>query len=98
MAKAMISSSFPIFLLAFSLLIFSISVETRSTPFRGVVEAGLELQCNKVYGVKNGDTCFDLEQKFKITTPHFSFINPNLNCTDLFIGQWLCLDAVLILP
>ncbi|CAK9320984.1 unnamed protein product [Citrullus colocynthis] len=92
-------TSIATFLLVFSLLIFSISVETR-TSFRGVAEAeaGLELQCNKVYGVKNGDTCFDLAQKFKLSTEHFNFINPNLNCSSLFIGQWLCLNALLTIP
>ncbi|KGN49182.1 hypothetical protein Csa_004378 [Cucumis sativus] len=94
MAKATISIA--IFLLASSLLIFNISVKGRNL-FREVVveEASLELQCNKAYGVKSGDTCFAIAQAFKLTTDHFDFINPNLNCSALFVSQWLCVNAFL---
>ncbi|XP_031742455.1 lysM domain-containing protein ARB_00327-like [Cucumis sativus] len=89
MAKATISIA--IFLLASSLLIFNISVKGEVV----VEEASLELQCNKAYGVKSGDTCFAIAQAFKLTTDHFDFINPNLNCSALFVSQWLCVNAFL---
>ncbi|KAL6198067.1 hypothetical protein ACLB2K_027859 [Fragaria x ananassa] len=53
------------------------------------------LKCDSVYGVKSGDTCFEVAQTFNLTTSLFDTLNPNLNCTALFIGQWLCLDGKL---
>ncbi|KAF8011961.1 hypothetical protein BT93_I0171 [Corymbia citriodora subsp. variegata] len=49
------------------------------------------LVCEKVVGVKSGDTCFAIAQQFKLTIEDFRFINPNLNCKALFINQWLCI-------
>ncbi|ERN03527.1 hypothetical protein AMTRI_Chr02g218210 [Amborella trichopoda] len=46
--------------------------------------------CFSVYGVIQGDTCFAVTQQFNITQPCFEGLNPNLNCSALFIGQWLC--------
>ncbi|CAN6552952.1 unnamed protein product [Malus baccata var. baccata] len=53
------------------------------------------LKCDKTYGVKSGDTCFGVEQIFNLSTAVFESINPNLNCTRLFVGQWLCLNGSL---
>lgn len=53
------------------------------------------LKCDSVYGVKSGDTCFGVAQMFNLSTEFFDAINPNLNCTALFVGQWLCLDGKL---
>ncbi|KAL4585513.1 hypothetical protein LXL04_010134 [Taraxacum kok-saghyz] len=50
--------------------------------------------CTQVVGVNDGDTCFAIEQGFNITSDFFDSINPNLNCTALFIGQWLCVDGI----
>ncbi|PON70921.1 LysM domain containing protein [Parasponia andersonii] len=50
-------------------------------------------KCDSVYGVQSGDTCFGITQMFNLTTDFFSSINPNLNCTALFVGQWLCTDG-----
>ncbi|KAK6283690.1 hypothetical protein POUND7_002642 [Theobroma cacao] len=47
--------------------------------------------CDKVYGVASGDTCFGVTQMFNLTTAFFDSVNPNLNCTSLFVGQWLCI-------
>ncbi|KAF8011958.1 hypothetical protein BT93_I0168 [Corymbia citriodora subsp. variegata] len=49
------------------------------------------LVCNEVVAVKSGDTCFAIAQQFDLTVEAFRFINPNLNCKALFIGQWLCI-------
>ncbi|GJY80623.1 RNA-directed DNA polymerase, eukaryota, reverse transcriptase zinc-binding domain protein [Tanacetum coccineum] len=46
--------------------------------------------CTKVIGVKSGDTCFDITQKFKLSTRLFHGVNPNLNCNKLFVGEWIC--------
>ncbi|KDP26534.1 hypothetical protein JCGZ_17692 [Jatropha curcas] len=50
-------------------------------------------ECDSVYGVNSGDTCFAVTQIFNLTTEFFDSINPNLNCTSLFVGQWLCVDG-----
>lgn len=53
------------------------------------------IDCNSVYPVQDGDTCFAVTQMFKLTTDFFTSINPNLNCDALFVGQWLCVDGTL---
>lgn len=52
------------------------------------------LICNQVYGVKEHETCFALAQAFKMPLKQFLRFNPNINCGNLFIGQWVCLAAV----
>ncbi|PIA34386.1 hypothetical protein AQUCO_03800180v1 [Aquilegia coerulea] len=52
--------------------------------------------CSKVLGVQNGDTCFDIAQSLNLTAKVFNSINPGINCTDLFIGQWICISGVVI--
>ncbi|OAY81367.1 hypothetical protein ACMD2_16479 [Ananas comosus] len=54
------------------------------------------LSCNAVYGVRSGDTCFAIAQQFNLTIGSFSDINPNLDCDKLFVGQWLCINGVLV--
>nr|GEU98118.1 hypothetical protein [Tanacetum cinerariifolium] len=56
---------------------------TRTTPV-----------CNSVISVQSGDTCFDIAQKFKLSSGLFDFINPNLNCKKLFVGEWICVDGI----
>ncbi|PQQ05751.1 hypothetical protein Pyn_28323 [Prunus yedoensis var. nudiflora] len=53
------------------------------------------LKCESVYGVKSGDTCFEIAETFNVPTEFFDSINPNLNCTALFVGQWVCLNGTL---
>ncbi|XWS27967.1 hypothetical protein CRYUN_Cryun25bG0025700 [Craigia yunnanensis] len=47
-------------------------------------------ECNGVYGVVSGDTCFAVRKNFNLTTTFFESVNPNLECDSLFVGQWLC--------
>ncbi|OWM91316.1 hypothetical protein CDL15_Pgr000261 [Punica granatum] len=47
-------------------------------------------QCDTVYGVKPGDTCFSITEASKLTESFFLGINPNINCDKIFVGQWLC--------
>ncbi|THF94201.1 hypothetical protein TEA_029971 [Camellia sinensis var. sinensis] len=47
--------------------------------------------CDTVYGVEIGDTCFSVTQQFNLTTEFFTEINPNLVCDKVFVGQWLCI-------
>ncbi|KAF5804248.1 putative LysM domain-containing protein [Helianthus annuus] len=50
--------------------------------------------CASVIGVKSGDTCFDIAKKFKLSSTLFNFINPNLNCDKLFVGEWICIKGI----
>ncbi|WCJ44495.1 hypothetical protein M5689_025159 [Euphorbia peplus] len=49
--------------------------------------------CDQVYGAEDGDTCTDVATKFDLTLKSFLAINPNINCADFFVGQWLCVDG-----
>ncbi|KAL5698377.1 hypothetical protein ACHQM5_029426 [Ranunculus cassubicifolius] len=47
--------------------------------------------CTKVVGVQRGQTCFNIIQSNKLSTTQFGAINPNINCSGLFVGQWVCI-------
>ncbi|WOH07882.1 hypothetical protein DCAR_0727316 [Daucus carota subsp. sativus] len=51
--------------------------------------------CDTVFGVRKGDTCFDIAQNFKLSAHDFNCINPNVNCAALFVGQWVCISSCL---
>ncbi|OEL18951.1 hypothetical protein BAE44_0020030 [Dichanthelium oligosanthes] len=51
------------------------------------------LVCTKVYGVQKRETCFAVARAEGITLKKFLRFNPNINCDNLFIGQWVCLAA-----
>lgn len=51
-------------------------------------------ECDTVIGVSSGDTCFGVSQFFNLTVAEFLAINPNLNCSSLFVGQWLCVEGI----
>ncbi|KAI3456349.1 hypothetical protein Pfo_013012 [Paulownia fortunei] len=95
MAKA--SNKVSIFLnfaLMLSLLLIITIAESRSI-FGVNRKASPTLTCDSVVGVKSGDTCFEIAQTNNLTAKAFDTINPNLNCTALFVGQWLCIDGSL---
>ncbi|KAF9587460.1 hypothetical protein IFM89_003399 [Coptis chinensis] len=54
------------------------------------VKAQAAPSCQAVFGVPENETCFDITQKFSLTTEFFIAINPNINCDKLFVGQWIC--------
>ncbi|KAG9449161.1 hypothetical protein H6P81_009126 [Aristolochia fimbriata] len=78
--------------LVLSLVLFTISfAEGRLFHLDfGIGKADSTLECNSAHGVEEGDTCFDVAKAFNLTTEVFNEMNPNLNCTSLFVGQWLC--------
>nr|CAB3478510.1 unnamed protein product [Digitaria exilis] len=51
------------------------------------------LVCDKVYGVQKHETCFAVAQAEGLSLKKFLRFNPNINCNNLFIGQWVCLHA-----
>ncbi|XVE81038.1 hypothetical protein DITRI_Ditri15bG0030900 [Diplodiscus trichospermus] len=82
-------------ILLLSLLIIFNMAESR---FYGVGHAKakkLTPTCLSIYGTEEGDTCFSITQAFNLTSDFFNQINPNLNCDQIFVGQWLCVDGFL---
>ncbi|KAG6393994.1 hypothetical protein SASPL_144570 [Salvia splendens] len=83
--------------LAFMLSIILIITASESRSFFGAVTKGSPtLSCQSVVGVVSGDTCFDIAKDQNLSTTAFDAINPNLNCSALFIGQWLCVSGSII--
>ncbi|KAI3466630.1 hypothetical protein Pfo_023293 [Paulownia fortunei] len=92
MAKA--SSKISIFLnfaMALTLLLMIITMAESRSIFG--VKTSSKLSCDTVVGVKSEDTCFGIAKAYNLTETVFDAINPNLNCTALFVGQWLCVDG-----
>ncbi|ONI18654.1 hypothetical protein PRUPE_3G230400 [Prunus persica] len=46
--------------------------------------------CAAVYGAEEGDTCTSVSEMFNLSLDFFLSINPNINCDNFFVGQWLC--------
>uniref|UniRef100_A0A0D9V6I2 LysM domain-containing protein n=1 Tax=Leersia perrieri TaxID=77586 RepID=A0A0D9V6I2_9ORYZ len=58
------------------------------------------LICTMVHGVEAGETCDSISRRFQAglgRAPFLRFIslNPNINCRELFVGQWVCLRGLL---
>ncbi|BFG26266.1 hypothetical protein CerSpe_125410 [Prunus speciosa] len=49
--------------------------------------------CSSVYGAEEGDTCTSVSQEFNLSFDFFLSINPNINCDNFFVGQWLCTEG-----
>ncbi|KAM7522297.1 hypothetical protein LguiA_012199 [Lonicera macranthoides] len=49
--------------------------------------------CNTVYATAEGDTCVAVAEEFNLPDDYFLALNPNINCADIFVGQWLCIDG-----
>ncbi|OAY35228.1 hypothetical protein MANES_12G082800v8 [Manihot esculenta] len=75
-----------------SLLLIINRTESRQIAI-GFREGKATPDCDSVYGAQDGDTCTSVAKMFNLTIEFFSSINPNLNCDDIFVGQWLCVDG-----
>ena len=53
------------------------------------------LVCTRVHGAESGDTCFSITTALNITPEFFSTINPNLNCSNIFVSEWLCINGTI---
>lgn len=51
--------------------------------------------CTTVYNVDTGDTCDNIIQSFDVKAEDFASFNPNLNCDDLFVGEYVCINGTL---
>ncbi|KAG5570052.1 hypothetical protein H5410_059818 [Solanum commersonii] len=74
-----------------SFLLIALAVESRQTAISGKNDA--KLVCNSVHGAELGDTCASVGNRFKLTGIEFGALNPNMNCLDIFVGQWLCVNG-----
>ncbi|KAL3721464.1 hypothetical protein ACJRO7_033892 [Eucalyptus globulus] len=46
--------------------------------------------CHRYVQVNSGDTCYAIAQQYGLTLDTFYSYNPNVNCDDLSIDQYLC--------
>uniref|UniRef100_M1DQ95 LysM domain-containing protein n=1 Tax=Solanum tuberosum TaxID=4113 RepID=M1DQ95_SOLTU len=72
-------------------VMYLMAVESRQIGITG--KSNATLVCNLTYGAQLGDTCFGVGQKFKLTAVEFGSLNPNINCDEIFVGQWLCVEG-----
>ncbi|KAL1834256.1 hypothetical protein ACET3Z_003907 [Daucus carota] len=91
-------------LFALALALFLLIAVAQSKPgYRSKITTGFSCfaavpvpagpTCDTVFGVRKGDTCFDIGQNFKLSAHDFNCINPNVNCAALFVGQWVCISG-----
>ncbi|GAA0138968.1 hypothetical protein LIER_00609 [Lithospermum erythrorhizon] len=83
--------SYSTLLVAF--LLFITNAEGRVNP--NALAAASTLTCTLVYGAEVGDTCSSIPQNFGLSAESFLGINPNMNCNNIFVGQWLCINGEL---
>ncbi|KAL8045890.1 hypothetical protein ABFX02_08G143200 [Erythranthe guttata] len=74
-------------------LLLIISTMAESRLIFNVIKASSKVSCDSVIGVKSGETCTEIAAKFKLSTTVFDAINPNINCSKIFVGQWVCIDG-----
>ncbi|WOG85239.1 hypothetical protein DCAR_0104427 [Daucus carota subsp. sativus] len=91
MAKLNTTTRAALLVLVLSIFLFITVSESRKLSI--AAKAKPVPTCDTVFGVREGDTCFDVAKFFKLTTAEFDSINPNVNCTALFIGQWICIGG-----
>ncbi|GAA0138970.1 hypothetical protein LIER_00610 [Lithospermum erythrorhizon] len=85
--NGMSAISYATLLLAFLLIISN--AECRISP----TEPAAFLSCTQVHGAEVGDTCTTIPQNFGLGAESFLEINPNMNCDNIFVGQWLCISG-----
>ncbi|XP_057731771.1 uncharacterized protein LOC130946896 isoform X1 [Arachis stenosperma] len=72
--------------LIFSLLVVTVfTAESRAAP---TAVAGPV--CSSFHGVEIGETCDTIASRFEMSTADFLQLNPNINCSTMFVGQWVC--------
>ncbi|KAF8031397.1 hypothetical protein BT93_D0561 [Corymbia citriodora subsp. variegata] len=52
----------------------------------------VDAQCHSVYGVQGDESCDDVMLKFNLNYATFRVFNINLDCSNLYSGQWLCVN------
>ncbi|CAN6702107.1 unnamed protein product [Malus baccata var. baccata] len=87
-------------ILVLSLVLMISIAESRKLGISILMQCNVPLEfaeeavaCDSVYGAEEGDTCESVIQKFQLGADFFLSINPNLNCDDFFVGQWLCTEG-----
>ncbi|WJX46251.1 hypothetical protein P8452_33070 [Trifolium repens] len=67
------SSNISFALVLSSLLVMMISAQSQPTVGTPI--------CSRIHGVRVGETCFSIIQKFALEQPLFLRLNPNINCS-----------------
>ncbi|KAK3032268.1 hypothetical protein RJ639_037442 [Escallonia herrerae] len=76
------------------ILALFVTISMADSRFIGIGFTKAPPICSKVHGAQTGDTCFSVANAFNLTTEDFNAINPNLNCTRIFVGEWLCVNGL----
>ncbi|KAL3740432.1 hypothetical protein ACJRO7_021679 [Eucalyptus globulus] len=80
-------------LLRLSLLLAVSMAENKLIEGVGILgEKDSKLECATAYGVRGGDNCTSVAETFSLSPGIFADINPNVDCNDLLLGQWLCVQ------
>uniref|UniRef100_A0A914UVD2 Chitinase n=1 Tax=Plectus sambesii TaxID=2011161 RepID=A0A914UVD2_9BILA len=69
---------------------------TRTTP--KTTTSNAPQMCTESHNVESGDTCFAIQQAYGVNSTFFSLLNPHVICSDLKIGQKVCIDNLGICP
>ncbi|KAL6287495.1 hypothetical protein ACE6H2_011885 [Prunus campanulata] len=75
------------------ILVLSLVLMIATAESRQLGRAKTAAVCIAVYGAEDGDTCTSVSQEFNLSLDFFLSINPNINCDDFFVGQWLCTEG-----
>ncbi|KAK2985929.1 hypothetical protein RJ640_008145 [Escallonia rubra] len=76
------------------ILALFVTISMADSRFIGIGFTKVPPICSKVHGAQIGDTCFSVAKTFNLTTEDFNGINPNLDCTRIFVGEWLCVNGL----
>ena len=71
-------------------------IPTTAAPIPTNIAVDTTEHCGRYYETAEGDYCNLLVLRFGITLEDFVFLNPaiNENCTNLFLGESYCVQAV----
>ncbi|KAL5716006.1 hypothetical protein ACHQM5_017751 [Ranunculus cassubicifolius] len=83
-------AKFLIFLLTALLVVATIADASAFSKKKGAPPA---VQCTGVTDAVSGDTCSSLAETFNLSGKVFAALNPNLDCDNMFVGQWICIDG-----
>ncbi|KAL6176612.1 hypothetical protein ACLB2K_053245 [Fragaria x ananassa] len=64
-----------------------------STESRQLGTGNGKPSCDAVYAVQPADSCTSVIETFALDSDFFFSINPNINCSAIFVDQWLCVDG-----
>ncbi|ROW05869.1 hypothetical protein VPNG_08045 [Cytospora leucostoma] len=68
---------------------------TRTTNTPSPIMTGTDPSCTSYYYVASGDSCYDIEQEYGITSDEFDTWNPSIgsDCSGLWASEYICVGA-----